>query len=215
MLESMQALFQFGFSECFSCLAFWRFRFGAVLIIYSSAKFWRRIPIDVANRFFCSVIPLVHCRDWWAWIFTKCCLAVLGTACYRQLGWFSDVSDGAIILLWFLEFSSEDWIRWKAGNYPMCWGISLVILSCLWCRRTPLDSLCKMTCLYCLPVNPASYMSWLVMMSHATRAIQVTSHDDSDASESVTWTVTVTADSKSVIGVMMMIGLGSGTGRGR
>ena len=79
IMESMQVLFQFGFSEFVSCFAFWRFimllvlcvwrfRFGPVLIIYSSAKFRRRIPIDHAYRFICSVIPWVHCRDWcWGW----------------------------------------------------------------------------------------------------------------------------------------------------
>ena len=46
-----------------SCSAFRGFRFGAAPIIYSSAKFRRRIPVDAANRFFCSVIPWSHCRD--------------------------------------------------------------------------------------------------------------------------------------------------------
>ena len=36
---------------------------GAVLIIHSAPKFRQRIPIDVAKRFSCSVIPWVHCRD--------------------------------------------------------------------------------------------------------------------------------------------------------
>ena len=52
MFESMQVLSQFGFSECFSCFTLWRFRFWAVLIIYSSAKFRRRIPIDIAKYSF-------------------------------------------------------------------------------------------------------------------------------------------------------------------
>ena len=103
MLESMQVLFQVGFSECFLCFTFWRFRFEAVPIIYSSAKFWLRIPIDVANRFFCSILgPTVETDvevdegSAWACFFTMLCSD-------WQLGWFSDISDGAILRLWFLR----------------------------------------------------------------------------------------------------------------
>ena len=48
VLESMKVLFQFAseFSECISCFALGRFRFGAVLFILSSAKFRRMIPME-------------------------------------------------------------------------------------------------------------------------------------------------------------------------
>ena len=59
-------------------------------------------------------------------------------ACDWQLGWFSEVSDSSILLMRF--------------HLSMCWGIGLVILSCLWCRRTQLDSLRRITCFYCLSV---------------------------------------------------------------
>ena len=35
----------------------------------------------------------------------------------------------------------------------MCWGIGLVILSGLRCRRTQLDPLSRIICFYCLSVN--------------------------------------------------------------
>ena len=60
----------------------------------SSSRCWRY------NSF---IVPWVHCRDWcwgwwssvWAWFFT--------TRCLQLTAWLvSDVSDSAILLLWFL-----------------------------------------------------------------------------------------------------------------
>ena len=73
--------------------------------------------------------------------------------CEWQLGLFSDESDGAILL----RFFSEGWTCWKAENYPMCWEIGSVILSCFWCRRTQLDPLLRITCFYCFSVNLVVY----------------------------------------------------------
>ena len=131
-----------GFSECFSCFVFWRFGFGAVLIIYSSAMFQRRIPIDVRDRFFSSVIPWVHCRDWccstWAWSFTMWLTAWL----------VSDVSDCAVLLLWFLlriGFVERQETIPCAG--ALVWSFSL------WCLRIQLDPRSRISCFYCLSVN--------------------------------------------------------------
>ena len=141
---------QFGFSDCFSCFAFWRFRFGAVLIIFSSAKFY--LQQSFANRFFCCVIPWVHCRDW-CWGRWRLCMSLV----------FHDAPLAIDSLAGLVRFwrscspsaiSLEGWICWKAGNFPMCWGMGLVMLSGLWRRRTQRDPRRRITCFLLLVSKP-------------------------------------------------------------
>ena len=108
MLESMQVLFQSGFSECFSCFAFWVFRFAAALsfIRQQHWKVRRRIPIDAANRFFCSVISWVHCRDW-CWGRCRLYIRLIFHDALLAIDSLAGLVTYLTVLFYFYDFFSE------------------------------------------------------------------------------------------------------------
>ena len=97
---------------------------------YSSEKSRQRIPIDVSNSFFRSVVPWVHCSDWcWGW--RRLCMSLD----FHNALLAIDILAGIVTLNFVMyltvvfSFCDLDWgldlLKCKKQSYVLGFGHSL------------------------------------------------------------------------------------------